>query len=81
MDDVPDVVKSSLTNVDKIDQMNEDMIDREVVSTTAGRPSTIVDVGLHCACLNHDSVFTWLLSLVCFISLWGIGTCNKPARI
>jgi hypothetical protein len=30
--DVPDVVKSSLTNVDQIDDINEDMIDREVVS-------------------------------------------------
>ena len=33
VDDVPDVVKSSLNNVDKIDQIDEDMIDREIVST------------------------------------------------
>ncbi|XP_076450249.1 uncharacterized protein LOC143286534 [Babylonia areolata] len=31
VDNVPDVVKSSLTNVDKIDQMDEDMIDREIL--------------------------------------------------
>ncbi|KAL8594867.1 hypothetical protein ACOMHN_016108 [Nucella lapillus] len=31
VDNVPDVVKSSLTNVDKIDQMDQDMIDREVL--------------------------------------------------
>ncbi|XP_070199352.1 uncharacterized protein [Littorina saxatilis] len=31
VDDVPDVVKSSLNNVDKIDHMDQDMIDREIL--------------------------------------------------